>query len=78
LLRNLLLDSGVTYTIADYRGLDRRDRRLEGAFGVRYLASRNLSLVGSISGAKQRRGASSLLSRDYDRVRITAGVRLQL
>ena len=78
LLRNLLLDSGVTYTIADYRGLDRRDRRLEGAFGVRYLANRNLSLVGSISGAKQRRGASSLLSRDYDRVRITAGVRLQL
>jgi hypothetical protein len=76
LLRNLLLNAGLAYTISDYRGLDRRERRVDASFGVRYLANATLSLIGAVTAAQQQRASGSALGRDYDRVRLTLGARV--
>lgn len=76
LLRNLLFNAGLAYTISDYRGLDRRERRVDASVGIRYLANATLSLVGAVSAVQQQRASGSALGRDYDRVRLTAGARV--
>lgn len=78
LLRNVILNAGLSYTLADYRGLDRRERRLDALLGARYLANANLSLVASVSAVQQHRAAGAALGRDYDRLRVSVGARLQL
>jgi hypothetical protein len=78
LLRNLLLNAGLAYTSSDYRGLDRRERRVDAVLSARYLANANLSLVASLSAVQQHRASGSALGRDYDRFRVSVGARLHL
>ncbi len=76
--RNVLVSAGLAYVVNDYRGLDLRTRRIESSLAVRYLAHARLAIVGNLSTVSQARASGAALGRDYDRLRLTAGVRVQL
>ena len=74
--RNLLVNASLGYVVSDYCGLDLATRRVESGLGLRYLANARLAIFGNLSTVQQHRARASL-GRNYDRVRLSAGVRVQ-
>ncbi len=75
LLRQLILSADLAYTRETYRGLDRRDNRIEVQAGARYLVSRVVSL--SLSANYRRQSSTGPGARDFDGFGASVGLTLQ-
>ena len=68
LLRNLILSAEAGYEVANFRGIDRKDRRVTLAAGGTYLVSRHVTLrFQYIHLDQQSRGTRASLDYDNDR-----------
>lgn len=67
LLRNLILNGRVSYSVADYEGVNRTDNTIGAGLGFDYLLNRNLSLGFGYDFAKKD---SDAIGEDYTRNQI--------
>ncbi len=75
ILRNILFNGRVGYTVERYRGLSRTDRRNQEGAGVRYLANRFLEI--GLDYDRRDQNGSGLFGRDYKGNSVQLSIKLQ-
>lgn len=82
LLRNLILQGGLTYNVGTFKGLSRENKRVGANASVRYLINRNLTATLSDNFSHQSSGESSLpsefIGQNYSRNTILLALTVQL
>ncbi len=74
-LRNILFNGRLGYTVERYRGVSRTDRRNQEGVGMRYLANRFLEI--GVDYDRRDQNGSGLFGRDYKGNSVQLSIKLQ-